>query len=435
MRLPLPLLPAALLALCLTTLADATRPRPSIVKRKNPTYSQFPDSSLATLANLTNLDTILDFNDPTSALSRLLIPRPAGSKNLTDLQSLVERHFIRLGWHVERDHFEAQTPYGLKPFTNLVFTHDPDATRRLVLSAHIDSKFFPTQPEDQFVGATDSAAPCAMLLDVAEALTPWLNDRKKRIMDEGGEEGRLGQGETLQIIYFDGEEAFKDWTHTDSIYGARHLVKQWLQPSLPPSPTAPKSRNTLSRISHLVLLDLLGARNPVIRSFFTATGWFFDEFQHSEERLGSAGLLWESVEPDDYAAVKNKAGAMEQSFFLKRKGVQAYAGGIEDDHIPFVENGVPVVHLITLPFPRVWHTIADDATALDLPTIKAWALIVRLTVAEYLGLDPALNGQAERHRRATEDLTFELLATESYWRKVIRTVCPSTKPVSTSITA
>jgi hypothetical protein len=28
---------------------------------------------------------------------------------------------------------------------------------------------------------------------------------------------------------------------------------------------------------------------------------------------------------------------------------------------------------------------------LDLDTIKAWALIVRLTVAEYLGLDPELN--------------------------------------------
>ena len=31
----------------------------------------------------------------------------------------------------------------------------------------------------------------------------------------------------------------------------------------------------------------------------------------------------------------------------------------------------------------------DDVTALDLPTIKAWALIVRLAVAEYLGLGPA----------------------------------------------
>lgn len=27
---------------------------------------------------------------------------------------------------------------------------------------------------------------------------------------------------------------------------------------------------------------------------------------------------------------------------------------------------------------------------LDLPTIKAWTLLIRLTIAEYLGLDPEL---------------------------------------------
>ena len=29
---------------------------------------------------------------------------------------------------------------------------------------------------------------------------------------------------SLQFIFFDGEEAFKKWTDTDSIYGARHLA-------------------------------------------------------------------------------------------------------------------------------------------------------------------------------------------------------------------
>ena len=31
---------------------------------------------------------------------------------------------------------------------------------------------------------------------------------------------------SLQFIFFDGEEAFKDWTDTDSLYGARHLASQ-----------------------------------------------------------------------------------------------------------------------------------------------------------------------------------------------------------------
>ena len=30
---------------------------------------------------------------------------------------------------------------------------------------------------------------------------------------------------SLQLIFFDGEEAFVDWTETDSLYGARHLAE------------------------------------------------------------------------------------------------------------------------------------------------------------------------------------------------------------------
>ena len=32
---------------------------------------------------------------------------------------------------------------------------------------------------------------------------------------------------SLQFVFFDGEEAFVDWTSTDSIYGARHLAEKW----------------------------------------------------------------------------------------------------------------------------------------------------------------------------------------------------------------
>ena len=31
---------------------------------------------------------------------------------------------------------------------------------------------------------------------------------------------------TLQLVFFDGEEAFVQWTATDSLYGSRHLAKK-----------------------------------------------------------------------------------------------------------------------------------------------------------------------------------------------------------------
>ena len=78
------------------------------------------------------------------------------------------------------------------------------------------------------MGATDSAAPCAMLLDLAEALTPLLSLRRERpqsgsgMLFDGFDEEEAGET-TLQLLFFDGEEAFHDWTSTDSIYGARSV--------------------------------------------------------------------------------------------------------------------------------------------------------------------------------------------------------------------
>lgn len=49
------------------------------------------------------------------------------------------------------------------------------------------------------------------------------------------------------MVFFDGEEAFKQWSPTDSIYGSRHLAEFWkntvdelapvnpLAPSVPPT--------------------------------------------------------------------------------------------------------------------------------------------------------------------------------------------------------
>ena len=31
----------------------------------------------------------------------------------------------------------------------------------------------------------------------------------------------------IVVVFFDGEEAFKEWTSTDSVYGSRHLANKW----------------------------------------------------------------------------------------------------------------------------------------------------------------------------------------------------------------
>jgi hypothetical protein len=63
-------------------------------------------------------------------------------------------------------------------------------------------------------------------------------------------------------------------------------------------------------------------------------------------------------------------------------------GGIEDDHLPFLRRGVTVLHIIPAPFPQVWHTLRDDASALHIPTMRQWNLVLRIFMAEYLHLQP-----------------------------------------------
>lgn len=106
------------------------------------------------------------------------------------------------------------------PFSNIIITRDPPWTKpgdvgRLALVAHYDSKLTPTG----FIGATDSAAPCAMIMHAARSVDKALT-AKWAIMEAEGRSG-LEEEKGVQILFLDGEEAFVSWTDSDSLYGAR----------------------------------------------------------------------------------------------------------------------------------------------------------------------------------------------------------------------
>jgi len=72
---------------------------------------------------------------------------------------------------VTEDTFSDTTPLGSKTFVNVIAVHDPTVTRRLTLACHYDSKLF---TDFEFIGATDSAVPCALMIDVAKRLNASL---------------------------------------------------------------------------------------------------------------------------------------------------------------------------------------------------------------------------------------------------------------------
>ena len=77
-----------------------------------------------------------------------------------------------LGWTVEVDAFNDDTPnFGRLRFRNVIAKLNPNAKRFLTLACHYDSKYI---KGEIFVGATDSAVPCAQLINIATVMDKQL---------------------------------------------------------------------------------------------------------------------------------------------------------------------------------------------------------------------------------------------------------------------
>jgi glutaminyl-peptide cyclotransferase len=84
-----------------------------------------------------------------------------------------------LQWTVDEAQFQDRTPIANDvTFTNIIATLDPLAPRRLVLACHYDSL---KTNSGRFVGATDSAVPCAQLLNLAYVLRDALQAHREQV--------------------------------------------------------------------------------------------------------------------------------------------------------------------------------------------------------------------------------------------------------------
>lgn len=283
-------------------------------------------------------------------LDSILIPRVPGTPGNLQVRQYLAGRIRKLGWTVEFDTFTQDTIIGEKEFSNVIGYSNPSAKKHVVVTAHYDSKLFPPTAEGKhFLGATDSAVPCAMILSIMENLNEQLMKRQKQ-----------DPGRGVIIVFFDGEEAFKEWTATDSVYGSTHLAKKW------------KRDGFFQKMELFVLLDLLGARNPTFSSSFKSTEHHFKRMWQLEKELGKLGLL----------------ESKDKMYFKERGNMW----GIEDDHKPFENRGYKdIVHLISAPFPSQWHKMTDDAEHLDCPTIHNLMKIFQLWIAELFDLHKLIN--------------------------------------------
>ncbi|XP_066592316.1 glutaminyl-peptide cyclotransferase [Prorops nasuta] len=300
---------------------------------------------LSDLSNITHVNEVLD---------NICIVRVVGSPGHTLVKNYIKKTMRDLNWDVKTDTFQENVPiFGRLEFENIITTLNPNARRFLALACHYDSKYF---RENNFVGATDSAVPCAQLINLATVM----NNKLKTIKQ---------QDLSLMFIFFDGEEAFKQWGPKDSIYGAKHLAARWHNTIHFYEGQTPIT--ALDKLDILVLLDLIGAPDPKFYNYFEETANWYSLLVNAESKLANLNKF------------ENYTNGRSRAKYFQPYSVRAY---IEDDHIPFLNKNVPVLHLIPHPFPSFWHEPEDNRNNIALKTTENINKILRVFVASYLHL-------------------------------------------------
>ena len=232
-------------------------------------------------------------------------PRPAGSAALQKTRDYILAELKKAGVEARPQVFIAKTPLGETSMANVIATIPGRRPQRIAIASHYDTKRtpFPSPQSGQmvtrFVGASDGASSTAALLELARALRPRQNEF------------------TIELLFFDGEEALVEWSrNNDNTYGSRYYVD------------AARKAGTLKDLRALVLLDMIGDTDLIIRRDSASTPWLVDIVWAAAARIGHRGVF------------SNELTA------------------IDDDHMPFITAGIPAVDIIDLDYPA-WHT-ADD---------------------------------------------------------------------------
>ena len=207
---------------------------------------------------------------------------------------------------------------------NIVASLPGEREAVILLGSHYD-----TMPMRNgiFVGANDGGSSTGLLLELARVLSR----RKPKY--------------ALQFVFFDGEEAQRQWTETDSLYGSRYFVAQLSQEA------------KQSRIKAMILLDMIGDKDLVLENDLSSTSGLMEMVRKSGQELGYS------------------------------KHLAKVPKGIVDDHIPFLQFGIPAVDLIDYDYGFnniYWHTPNDTLDKISPQSLRIVGAIVLKTI-EKLG--------------------------------------------------
>lgn len=234
-------------------------------------------------------------------------PRVAGTPGAERARSYIRARLEQLGLRVEEQPFDAATPLGPTRMVNLrAFVPGSSSSGRIIFAGHYDTKRF---DDFTFVGANDGGSSAAFLIELGRVLKARTNALP------------------IELLFLDGEEAVVEWRDDDHTYGSRHYVER------------AGRDGSLKSIRALILVDMIGDRDLRIKRESRSTPWLTD-------------LIWRAARSANRPEFVNESTP------------------IEDDHLPFLEAGVPAVDIIDLEYPA-WHTANDTLDKVSRESLEA----------------------------------------------------------------
>lgn len=217
--------------------------------------------------------------------------RPPGSPGHQKTQALIRQVLKTTRATIESDDFTATTPRGPVAVHTLIGKYNVTADPAQPI--FILAGHYDTLFKKGFIGANDGGSSTAILLAFAEALA-----------------GRTTRMQ-IWLVWTDLEEAIESFAGDDGLYGSRHLAQKL------------KAAGVAPRIKGLFLLDMIGDKNLNVAREISSTRSLQDVIAQAAAQLGYSRYFFQ------------------------------YETQIIDDHVPFLNVGIPAVDVVDAEFGRM----------------------------------------------------------------------------------
>jgi len=175
----------------------------------------------------------------------------------------------------------------------------------------------------QFVGANDGGSSTGLLLEFARVIGQYPDMARK-----------------IELVFFDGEEAFEQFSQKDGLYGSRYFARQ------------SRSGGTARQFLGGLLFDMVGDR--------------------------SLGITLPSDSPAEMA--RDIFGAAEA---LKLRSRFSYFDReLLDDHVPLNAIGIPTLDIIDFDYPP-WHTAGDTIDKISAESLQIVGSVALYYLSEF----------------------------------------------------